>query len=101
MAGRRLTAYLEHHQRPAAWAGYRGRVMTDYTPELAICSAKGCRRPAETAIVWRNPALHHGDRVKQWVACPDHLDYLSSFLARRDFLLRTEPLEPIDPEPGI
>lgn len=66
--------------------------MTAAGPDRAICSAKGCRRPAETAIIWANPALHHGGRVKQWVACPDHLEHLSRFLARRDFLLRTEPL---------
>ncbi len=62
-------------------------------PARAICSAKGCRATAETAIIWRNPTLHHGGRVKTWVACADHVAHLSGFLARRDFLLRTEPLE--------
>ena len=57
-----------------------------------LCSAKGCRATAVTALVWRNPTLHKGGRVKQWVACDEHLEYLSSFLARRSFLLRTEPL---------
>ncbi|MCU1689832.1 MAG: hypothetical protein JWN20_1760 [Jatrophihabitantaceae bacterium] len=68
--------------------------MTASVPNLAICSAKGCRQPAETAIIWRNPTLHFGGRVKTWVACPEHVAHLSDFLARRDFFLHTEPLIP-------
>jgi hypothetical protein len=85
---RRLGANRDHDGR------YRGAAMTQ-TPApfdgLAICSARGCRAPAVTVLVWRNPALHRGERVKRWVACDEHLDHLSDFLARRGFLLRIEP----------
>lgn len=58
---------------------------------LPLCSAKGCRAPAAIVLVWRNPRLHHGGRVKRWAACPDHEERLAGFLAARDFLLRREP----------
>jgi hypothetical protein len=63
--------------------------MEDETP---ICSAKGCRNPAQHVLVWRNPTIHTADREKKWVACDDHRDSLSRFLDLRGFLLRTEPL---------
>ena len=56
------------------------------------CSAKGCQRPAEYALLWRNPKIHSEDRTKQWLACADHRDSLADFLARRDFPLRVERL---------
>jgi hypothetical protein len=56
------------------------------------CSAKGCQRPAVYALLWRNPKIHGPDRTKQWLACAEHRDSLSDFLARRDFPLRVERL---------
>jgi hypothetical protein len=58
----------------------------------AQCSAKGCRRPAEFALLWRNPRIHTADRIKQWLACAEHRESLSDFLARRDFPLRVVPV---------
>lgn len=43
-------------------------------------------------LLWRNPKIHTADRTKQWLACEDHRDSLSDFLARRDFPLRVEKL---------
>ncbi|GAB2466284.1 acetone carboxylase [Jatrophihabitans fulvus] len=60
-------------------------------PQL-ICSAKGCRAVATIDLTWRNPSLHHGGRVKHWLACGDHADHLADFLHRRDFLLERGPL---------
>ena len=57
-----------------------------------LCSAKGCRRDAVHALVWRNPRIHGGGRTKTWVACDEHRSTLGDFLGRRDFLLRVEPL---------
>ncbi len=75
--------------------------MTDDPAPDTRCSAKGCQRPAAYALLWRNPRIHTADRVKQWLACPEHRDTLSDFLARRDFPLRVEPLErPGGPGPG-
>ncbi|MGH3748093.1 MAG: hypothetical protein ACRDT8_11910 [Micromonosporaceae bacterium] len=57
-----------------------------------ICSAKGCRQPAEFALRWQNPKLHTGDRHKTWLACSSHQAYLSDFLSARGFLKQVEPL---------
>jgi hypothetical protein len=57
-----------------------------------ICSAKGCRHPAVHALVWNNPKLHTADREKTWVACDEHLAYLSQYLETRSFLKRVDPL---------
>jgi hypothetical protein len=60
--------------------------------EPVICSAKGCRQPAEFALYWRNPKLHTADRRKTWTACAEHREHLAQFLSARDFLLEVEPL---------
>ena len=60
--------------------------------ERPQCSAKGCRKPATTDLVWRNPRIHDAARVKHWLACDEHADFLADFLARRDFLIRRTPL---------
>jgi hypothetical protein len=62
--------------------------------EAPLCSAKGCRAVATTDLRWRNPGLHDTARVKHWVACDEHADFLADFLARRDFLLERGPLPP-------
>ncbi|HEX3335793.1 MAG TPA: hypothetical protein VHS54_04980 [Jatrophihabitans sp.] len=56
------------------------------------CSAKGCRAAATTDLRWRNPTLHDAARVKHWLACDEHADFLADFLARRNFLLGRAPL---------
>jgi hypothetical protein len=61
-------------------------------PERRTCSRAGCRRDATTAIVWRNPRIHTGDRHKTWLACDEHVDVLRDFLAARAFPLEVLPL---------
>ncbi|MFE7844744.1 hypothetical protein ACFUTX_06030 [Microbacterium sp. NPDC057407] len=51
----------------------------------ATCSRAGCRHAARWRIDWRNPRIHAEERVKTWVACDDHRDYLRDFLAARSF----------------
>ncbi|WP_375475911.1 hypothetical protein [uncultured Jatrophihabitans sp.] len=58
----------------------------------ARCSAKGCQAAATTALSWRNPRLHDAARVKRWLACDEHADFLADFLRRRDFLLARDVL---------
>jgi hypothetical protein len=36
-------------------------------------------------VNWRNPKIHNADRVKVWLACDDHVDYLRDFLEARNF----------------
>jgi len=56
-----------------------------------ICSSKGCRAPATSALVWNNPTLHTPGREKLWHACDDHLNALTQFLDLRGFLRRVDP----------
>jgi hypothetical protein len=60
----------------------------------SLCSAKGCRAAATIDLSWRNPRIHDAARVKHWLACDVHADYLADFLARRNFLLSRDPLPP-------
>lgn len=71
--------------------------MSD-APTRRTCSRAGCRVPATSAIEWRNPRIHTGDRVKVWLACDEHVDVLRDFLAARAFPLQVKPLDaPTDP----
>jgi hypothetical protein len=72
--------------------------MTSISDFDVRCSAKGCQRTAVFALLWRNPKIHSADRTKQWLACEEHRETLSDFLARRDFPLTVEPLP--QPPPG-
>jgi len=65
-------------------------------PDQLICSAKGCQEPAAFEVVWNNPKIHTPDRRKIWLACPEHRQYLSEYLSRRDFL---REVVPVDEEP--
>lgn len=58
------------------------------------CSAKACQAPAEHALLWNNPKLHTPDRRKVWLACDDHRQPLSDFLAARSFLKDVVPFVP-------
>ena len=60
-------------------------------PEPALCSAKGCQRPATWQLLWNNPRLHTPDRRKTWLACDEHRQSLSDFLGARGFLKDVVP----------
>jgi hypothetical protein len=61
------------------------------------CSRAGCRSAAAWNVNWRNPRLHGPERVKIWLACDEHRDYLHDYLAARDFPVVLTPLaEPLD-----
>jgi hypothetical protein len=49
------------------------------------CSRAGCSNQARFAVNWRNPKIHTQDRVKVWLACDEHVDYLREYLLARDF----------------
>jgi len=57
----------------------------------AICSAKGCRRPAAYELRWNNPKIHTPERRKVWLACEEHRESLADFLDRRGFLREVAP----------
>lgn len=52
------------------------------------CSRAGCPRAATFNVNWRNPRIHGPDRVKVWLACDEHRDYLHDYLHARDFPVR-------------
>lgn len=62
-------------------------------PEALTCSRAGCSETAAWRIEWRNPKIHTEDRVKVWLACDEHVDYLREFLATRDFPLAVVPID--------
>ena len=49
------------------------------------CSRAGCPLVAAWNVNWRNPRIHGPERVKIWLACDDHRDYLQDYLDARDF----------------
>lgn len=57
----------------------------------ARCSRAGCIADAQWEIRWRNPRIHTADRLKVWLACDDHVDYLKEFLRARDFPVEVLP----------
>ncbi len=54
-------------------------------PDTQQCSRAACRAEAVWSVHWRNPRIHSIDRVKTWVACDEHLEFLRDYLMSRDF----------------
>lgn len=67
--------------------------MTDHD---LVCSAKACRQPATRALRWNNPRLHTPERRKMWLACDEHEQSLSDFLALRGFLRDVVDVDELD-----
>jgi hypothetical protein len=61
----------------------------------ATCSRAGCRSSALWRVEWRNPKIHSPDRIKVWVACDEHRDFLRDYLAAREFPVAVVPLTPL------
>ena len=66
--------------------------------EPLTCSARGCTAPAAWAVLWNNPKLHTPERRKAWLACDEHRESLSGFLAARNFLRDVVPVEELPPD---
>jgi hypothetical protein len=70
-------------------------------PSSELCSRAGCREAAAWNVNWRNPRIHTEDRVKIWLACDDHVEYLREYLATRDFPVIVTPIaEHVERIPG-
>lgn len=61
------------------------------------CSRAGCRESASWRLDWRNPRIHTADRVKTWLACDEHLEFLRDFLSARDFPLSVTAMTDLAP----
>ena len=66
--------------------------MDTPAPDVLVCSARGCRAPAEWALRWNNPRLHDAARRKTWLACAEHRTTLGDFLDVRGFLREVVPV---------
>ena len=64
-------------------------------PEPLTCSRAGCSEKATSRIEWRNPKIHTADRVKVWLACDEHVGFLSEFLSARDFPVRVVSVDDV------
>lgn len=67
------------------------------------CSRAGCRAEATWAVNWRNPRIHTPDRVKVWLACEEHRDFLYDYVEARGFPVTITPAGVVVdrvPEPG-
>ncbi len=54
-------------------------------PSTQQCSRAGCAEPAQWNVNWRNPRIHGLERVKIWLACSDHEEFLREYLSSRGF----------------
>ena len=54
-------------------------------PVTDRCSRAGCTSPATSKVNWRNPRIHAEDRVKVWLACDEHSEFLRDYLSSRSF----------------
>lgn len=67
------------------------------------CSRAGCRAEATWAVNWRNPRIHGPERVKVWLACDEHRDFLYDFVDQRGFPVALTPAGVVVgslPDPG-
>ena len=70
-------------------------------PLVDTCSRAGCTNPATAKVHWRNPRIHSVDRVKVWLACDDHTEFLHDYLQTRGFpVLATSLDQAVDSVPS-
>lgn len=66
------------------------------------CSRAECRTVAVWNVNWRNPRIHGPERVKVWLACEAHRDFLRDYLASRDFPVLVTPIgQPVTRVPDV
>jgi hypothetical protein len=57
----------------------------DYSVGSWQCARANCTSDASWQVNWRNPRIHSLDRIKVWVACDEHVEFLRDYLASRSF----------------
>ncbi len=66
--------------------------MLGLEPTPQKCSRAGCTLTASKKVNWRNPKIHTADRIKTWLACEEHAEYLVDYLSVRGFFLNLEAM---------
>jgi hypothetical protein len=64
-----------------------------------VCSARQCTEVARWAVIWHNPKIHAAHE-KTWMACDGHKEFLTEFVALRNFPHRVVPASEVDPPSG-
>ena len=64
----------------------------DYSQGTWQCARAGCTEDAAWQVNWRNPRIHSADRIKVWVACNEHVEFLRDYLDTRGFPVLVTPL---------
>jgi hypothetical protein len=59
------------------------------------CNRAECSIEARWNVNWRNPRIHGEERVKVWLACDEHADYLRDYLATRGFPVVVTPVDEV------
>ncbi|WP_315309557.1 acetone carboxylase [Rothia dentocariosa] len=68
-----------------------GSLAGNSSPNLDICSRKGCHNEATYQILWNNPKVHTPERRKVWLACHEHVQWLENYLRERELWKQTLP----------
>lgn len=64
----------------------------DYSVGVWQCARAGCVSDAAWQVNWRNPRIHTPDRIKVWVACDEHVEFLRDYLDSRGFPVIVTPI---------
>ncbi|MDI9588274.1 MAG: hypothetical protein ACOX5I_03235 [Gleimia sp.] len=64
-----------------------------------VCSARQCTEVARWAVIWRNPKIHDA-REKTWMACEGHKEFLTKFVALRNFPHKVVPASELEAPSG-
>lgn len=74
----------------------------DVESSTPTCSRAGCTAPADWNVNWRNPRIHGPERVKVWLACAEHREFLQEYLSSRGFpVLVTDVSETAERVPDV
>lgn len=65
--------------------------LSGESPDINMCSRKGCTSAATHQILWNNPKIHTPARRKIWLACNEHTGWLENYLKERNFWKQTLP----------
>jgi len=64
----------------------------DYAHGTWQCARASCVADAAWQVNWRNPRIHTATRIKVWVACDEHVEFLRDYLDSRGFPVVVTPL---------